>query len=59
MSRFSIRIYWLAVLSNVIALGILLRGAVVPLRREEQIVAITLTTISLLCWVLYFGRAEK
>jgi len=59
MSRFSIRLYWLAVLSNVIALGILLRGTVVTLRREEQILAIALTAISLVCWILYFGKTRK
>ena len=34
MKRVSVRLYWIAVASNMMALGILLRGVLVPLGRE-------------------------
>jgi len=59
MPRVPIRLYWMAVASNLLALGILLRGTVTALNRGEQIGAIVLTGISLLCWIAYFHKLGK
>ena len=59
MPRVPIRLYWTAVASNFLALGILLRGITKPLEQGEQVVAIVLTSISLLCWIAYFHKLGK
>ena len=45
--------------SNILDLGILLRGLVVPLGRSAQLLAVTLTAVSLVCWLLYFRKLDK
>jgi hypothetical protein len=59
MGHVPVRAYWAAVGSNVLALGILLRGIVSPLRREEQLLAVMLTAVSTACWVSYFSKRRK
>jgi hypothetical protein len=59
MRRLSIRLYWMALASNTVALFILLRGVVSPLGRQEQMLAVILTAISVACWVMYFGKLNK
>jgi hypothetical protein len=59
MKRVSVRLYWIAVASNMMALGILLRGVVVPLEREAQVIAVALTAISMICWLAYFQELNK
>jgi hypothetical protein len=46
MQRASVRLYYVAVVSNVLALGIPLCGLMRPLQRPEQVVAVMLTAIS-------------
>jgi len=59
MKRVSVRLYWIAVASNMLALGILLRGVLVPLGREAQIIVVMLTAISMICWLAYFQKLNK
>jgi hypothetical protein len=59
MRRLSIRLYWMALASNTVALVILLRGTVNPLGRQEQVLAVVLTAVSVACWVMYFGKLNK
>jgi len=59
MNQVSHRLYWTAVGANVLALGTLLRGTVSALTKPEQIIAILLTGISLICWILYFRKLQQ
>jgi hypothetical protein len=59
MNQVSHRLYWTAVGANVLAFGTLLRGTVSPLTKPEQIIAILLTGISLICWILYFRKVQQ
>jgi hypothetical protein len=59
MKRVSVRLYWVAVACNMLALGILLRGVLVPLGREAQVLAVMLTAISMICWLAYFQKLNK
>ena len=59
MKRVSVRLYWIAVASNITSLGILLRGVVVPLEREAQVIVVALTAISMICWLAYFQELNK
>ena len=59
MKRVSVRLYWIAVASNIMSLGILLRGVVVPLEREAQVIVVALTAISMICWLAYFQELNK
>jgi hypothetical protein len=53
MQRASTWFYYVAVVSNVPALGVLLWG---PLQRSEQVLAVMLTAISAGCWLRFFGQ---
>jgi hypothetical protein len=59
MPRISIKLYWLAVAFNVLALGILLFGIFTPIRRTEQVLAVVFTGTSLVLWLLYFQTLKK
>ena len=59
MKRVSVRLYWIAVASNMMALGILLRGFRVPLGREAQIIVVMLTAISMICWLAHFRELNR
>lgn len=59
MKRATIRLYWIAVASNMLAFGILVRGVLVPLGREAQVLAVTLTAVSMICWLAYFKELNK
>ncbi len=56
VSPIRIRLFWIAVASNLIALGILLVGIVIPLHRGGQTLSVALTTVSLVCWAFYFRK---
>jgi hypothetical protein len=57
--RVSVCLYWIAVASNMMALGILLRGFRVPLGREAQIIVVMLTAISMICWLAHFRELNR
>jgi hypothetical protein len=59
MKRASVRLYWIAVASNMLALGVLVGGVLFPLGREVQVLAVMLTTISMICWLAYFQKLTK
>jgi hypothetical protein len=59
MKRVSVRLYWIAVTSNVLAFAILLRGVLVPLGREAQVLVVTLTALSMTCWLACFQKLNK
>lgn len=59
MRRISIRAYWIAVASNVLALYLLLYGLVRPPQPYQQELAVLLTGISLVCWMVYFRRRNE
>ena len=54
-----VRLYWVAVGSNMLALSILLYGLASPLGRDLQVLAIILTAVSTLCWATYFAMRKK
>jgi len=55
----SVRLYYVAVSSNILALAILLWGMVRPLQRREQVLAVMLTGISTACWLRYFRKLNQ
>jgi hypothetical protein len=55
----SVRLYYVAVSSNILALAILLWGMVHPLKRREQVLAVMLTGISTVCWLRYFRKLNQ
>ncbi len=59
MRRGSIRLYYVAVTSNVLALGIPLWGMARPLQRPAQVAALMLTGISAICWLRYFRKLSQ
>jgi len=56
MQRASVRLYFVAVVSNLLPLGILLWGLPRPLHRPGQVPAVMLTAISAGCWLRYFRQ---
>ena len=59
MKRVSVRLYWIAVTTNVLAFGILLRGFLAPLGREAEVLVVTLTALSMICWLACFQKLNK
>lgn len=59
MRRISLRAYWMAVASNVLALYLLLHGLVRSPQPHQQELVVLLTGISLICWMVYFRRLNK
>ena len=57
MRRVSIRLYWMGVTGNVLALVILLRGFFIPMQTQEKALAVLLTGVSAICWLLYFLKS--
>jgi hypothetical protein len=55
----SVRLYWISVVSNVLALAVLLHGILGPSKRQEQVLAVMLTSVSMLCWLAYFRKLNK
>jgi hypothetical protein len=58
MRRASVRLYYVAVASNLLALGILLWGMTRPLQRTEKVLAVILTAISTAWWLWYFQQRK-
>lgn len=56
--RSLIRLYWIAVASNVVALAILLYDVLGRARRPAEVLAVLLTLVSVACWLLYFRKAK-
>jgi hypothetical protein len=59
MKPVPVRLYWVAVASNALALGILLRGTISPLGSQERVIAILLSALSMCCWIAYFGTSSN
>ena len=55
----SVRLHYVAVTSNVLALGIQLWGMARPLQALGQMLAVFLTAISAACWLRYFRQLSK
>jgi hypothetical protein len=54
MQPVSIRLYWMGVTGNVLALVALLHGLFIHRRAQERALSIVLTRVSVICWLLYF-----
>ncbi len=59
MRHLRVRLYWVAVGSNVLALGILLFGVLGASEGREQVLAVMLTTISMASWLAYFRTLNR
>jgi len=57
--KISVRMYWIAAISNALALGMLLLGTITAMHRIEQFLAVGLTSVSMICWIIYFRTQEK
>ena len=55
----TLRLYYVAAASNILALGILLWGITRPPQRWGQVLAVMLTAMSTVCWLRYFRQLRR